>query len=113
MALRTLPQWIPLTHSRSVVGASGDLLVTPLNDGTALFATSPPRAPHAAAGEGRLKVQVQHAREFSGLQNPTNQQISVNSQPPLVSSCLLCAAVCCQLAHTNRLHVIAQGNLLT
>ena len=90
MALRT---GTPLAHCRSIVGVPGDLLGTPLDDGIALHITSP-HAHAAAAGEA---AREQHAREFPGQQNPTNQQISVNAQPPLVSSFLL---GCCCFLHT-------------
>ena len=93
MALRT---GTPLAHCRSIVGVPGDLLGTPLDDGIALHITSP-HAHAAAAAEGCSHVAEQHAREFPGQQNPTNQQISVNSLPPLVSSFLL---GCCCFLHT-------------
>merc|ERR1712086_875542 len=93
MALRSET---PLAHCRSVVGVPGDLLGTPLDDGTALHITSP-HAHAAAAGEGRPLVAEQHAREFLGQQNPTNQQISVNSLPPLAE--IFCASS--SLQHTD------------
>jgi len=76
MALRTLPQWTLPAHYASTVAIMDPptrMLSTPLDDGTALLATSPHA--HAAAGEGRLNVQEQHG--FPGQLNPTNQQISV------------------------------------
>ena len=92
----TLMMNVPLAHCRSLVENPGDLLGTPLDDGTALRITSS-HAHDAAAGEGRSHVAERHAREFLGQLNPTNQQISVNSLPPLVSSFLL---GCCCLLHT-------------
>merc|ERR1712194_731851 len=56
-------------------------------------------AAHAAAvGEGRPLVAEQHAREFPGRQNPTNQQISVNSLPRLLAE-ISCASS--SLQHTD------------